>query len=293
MGEARPNLLKFAELLHIRKQMDYDNFICITGIKGSGKSTFAYWLGREYMKGLNRTFDIEKHVVYSDSFQEIFEKIKNAEDGDYIWFDEAGRIILAEDWNSAKSKKLKKMFAEIRTRHLAVVFVVPFSFLRIDKKYREALFNFWVWIPKRSVSVIFEPLIHPTIQGFEEEKITKILSPLKWSRTLQEDTENIIKEALKKCPSFLDVVKFPDMPQDVKQRYLYLRDKEVYTEEEEMPKRLRQIDIGFVKLMLKVSELTGKSISTISKEIGEEMGWHPKNLESYFSSIQRRLQIES
>ena len=266
------HMQQFVKLLHERRKRDYDNFIAVTGVKGTGKSTFLYWAGREYMKQLGREFDLEKSVVYSDSFEEIFTKIKEAKDGDYLWFDEGGRIILAEDWNSANAKRLKKLFAEVRTRHLTVGFAVPFSFLRIDKKYRESFFNFWVWLPRRSFSIVFEPLVHPTLNGFMEEVITKKVKPLSWSKTLVESSETYFYESLKKFPSFLDIINYTAMPERDHKRYLELRDKAVYEEDslDDQPKRV--VDVSFAHLIDRIVAETGKTKNAIFEEIAKQCG---------------------
>ena len=288
-------LRRFIEILDYRRKADYDNFIAVTGLKGVGKSTFLYHLGNEYMKKLGRKFDVENQVIYSDSFEEIYEKVRNAEDGDYLWFDEGGRILLAEDWNSATSKRLKKLFAEIRTKHLCVGFAIPFSFLRIDKKYREGLFNFWVWIPRRGYALTFQPLIHPTQTGFMEEEINRKIKPVAWSDTLKESIENYFYEALKKFPSFTDVVRFAEMPKEIQKRYLILRDKAVYeqSKEEEKDEKLRVSDKAFVKLLERYAVLQKKSIRDVAEELSKELGVPSESLRTTFYRYSKMLKLES
>ena len=280
---------QFVELLHLRRKSDYDNFIPVTGLKGVGKSTFLYHLGNEYMKALGRKFDIEHHVIYSDSFEEIFDKIKNARDGDYLWFDEGGRILLAEDWNSARSKRLKKLFAEVRTRHLTVGFAIPFSFLRIDKKYREGLFNFWVWIPLRGFSLVFQPLIHPTQTGFMEEEINKKIRPLAWSDTLKESAENYFYEALRKFPSFMDVIRYPEMPKKIHEKYLELRDKAVYDEsEEEEQSKIKRAEEGFVKLVDYIRKKYNVEVREIFQEL-ETQYFDSESMRAAYYQLKKRF----
>ena len=233
-----------------------------------------YWLGKEYMTSQNREFDLERHVIYSDDFKEIFEKIRNAKDGDYIWFDEGGRVILAEDWNSANSKKLKKMFSEIRTKHLCIGFAVPFAFTKIDSKYREALINFWGWVPKRGFAVIFEPIIHPTIGGYLEKVIEKKIKLFSWSDSLNEGFEEKLEMTLRQIPSFLDVVRFPPMPQKDHEKYLKLRDKYVYDERDVEDNKLKISDKLLVSYVDTLIE-SGKGTRESFRIIGEKIGLNP------------------
>ena len=284
---------EFVKLLQKRKDKDYDNIIVATGIKGSGKSTFLYHLGNEYMKQLGRKFDLQNSVVYSDSFDEVFDKINKAKDGDYLWFDEGGRLILGEDWNSARSKRLKKMFSEIRTKHLCIGFAMPFSFTRIDKKYRESLINFWAWIPRRGFSLIFEPVIHPTYSGFMEEYFNKIKS-IPWSKTLNENIENFFYNSFKKFSSFLDVLSFTEIPKDKFKEYLRLRDEAVYKlpDDDTMQEKLRFSDKAFIKLVETLSQDKNKSISQVLKDISQSIDANPESLRATYYNIKKRYEAE-
>jgi len=286
------NLRKFVEILIVRREKDFDNFIVVTGIKGSGKSTLLYWIGREYMKALGRDFDLEKHVIYSDNFKEIFEKIRNAQDGDYIWFDEGGRIILAEDWNTANSRKLKKMFSEIRTKHLCIGFACPFAFTKIDVKYREALLNFWIWVPKRGTGFVFEQSVHPTQGGFLEKIIEKKLKVYSWTDSLKEGFEENLLITLKPIPTFLDLIRFVSMPEKEHERYLVLRDKYVYEEKDEKEERQSE---KFMRLVFKtINEMINqnKKLTVIDacKTLAQELNTNPNSLRAYYYEVRKKLE---
>lgn len=275
-------LKKFIDLLHLRREKDYDNMIVLTGIKGSGKSTALYWIGKEYMRRIGREFDLNNHVIYSDNFDEIFTKIRHAQDGDYLWFDEGGRIILAEDWNSANSKRLKKMFSEIRTKHLCIGFAVPFAFTRIDAKYREALINFWIWVPIRGLAVVFEPIVHPTMGGFLEKEVEQKVKRTSWSYSLSNNYESWLLDSLKSVPSFLGSFKYVEIPKKEKEKYLKLRDEAVYSKKENDEEKA---NINYYKFIIyEIEKLTtkGLTVKEASKVLAKELNMNADSLRSLY-----------
>lgn len=275
------HLENFVDLLTWRRRNDFDNFIVLTGYKGVGKSTLAYHIVNRYLQAIDRKIHLKNNVVYSDSVEEIQDKINNSTDGDALWFDEGARLILAEDWNSRNSRFLKKLFAEIRTKHLCVIFCMPYSFTRIDTKYRESLITTWIWLPLRAFGIVFQPIISPTYEGFAETFLSKHNRSHKFfelATSDPDDAKNKILKGVWNAPSFLDSISWPDFPSDQKEKYLKLRDEAVYKSAEEK----RRGNKTKSELMYRLFE---KGMNY--KEIAEVFDANPKTVSSLISQFKK------
>jgi hypothetical protein len=279
------HLKNFIDLLKWRRRKDYDNMIVITGYKGAGKSTLAYHITDRYLQAIGKKMNLSDHVVYSDSIQEIQDKINKAEDGDAIWFDEGARLILGEDWNNRNSRFLKKLFAEIRTKHLCIIFCVPYSFTRIDSKYRESLITTWIWIPLRAYGVMFQPIVSPTYEGFAETYLKKHDKSHKFfelATSDPQDARNQVFNSVRSCPSFFDSLTWPDFPADQKEKYLERRDEAVYKtvdEKERGNKTKSELMYKLHKKGLKYTEIA-EIFDVKPKTVSGQISYYKKKVES-------------
>lgn len=269
--------------LAVRRNSDkFDTFLGVTGDKGTGKSNLSIVIARDYVKLMNKKmntnlkFDIEENVVYSDDPEEIFNKVDSLPLYSCIVFDEAARIILGEDWNSRNSKQLKKMWAEIRTKHLLVVFALPFTMSDVDKKYRNSLFNYWIECPLRNFGLLFEK----TRLGFFDGSIYNEIGTISYSDSLNEErkkkAETNALYKIKRIPSFMGVVRWIEIPEPMRTKYYELRDRAVYekadkeetTEYVPNVKLFNKLRYGFYLLYTYLNEVKGMNLSEVDRVIG-------------------------
>jgi len=254
-----------------RNTNNYDTIVGITGFKGVGKSNLAIDLAMSYSKVMNQEFDIEQQVVYSADPDEIFTKVDNIQQQGALVFDEAARIILAEDWNNKNSKRLKKMWAEIRTKNLLIILVLPFRFNDIDSKYRHSLIDLWIEAPMRN----FGLLMQKTRVGFMENSIYNILGSISYTDSIiperREKVERIVLSKMYRIPSFMWQIKWPEIPKKYRDRYYELRDKAVFEDrqkEQEEDRRYKEIEEQFKMKLLRSSWVINTFKEFLIKEYG-------------------------
>jgi len=265
---------------------DYDCYIAITGNKGTGKSTLSLRMALYYSKlFLNKNFNLRKNIIYTPLVDEIFKKVKNAVDSDVFIFDEASRIILAEEWNKIEHRELKKIFAEIRTKHLFIIFTCPFQFQNIDGKYRNSLLKYWVHCFDRNFGAIFQQNISPAGDAFHIEWFKKRMRFLSVNALFDFRTYGLISSH----PCFYHSVRWTPLPKHIYERYLALRDRFVYDRDvgEEIQQEINMnLSREKEKLMVTVANLKVKGYS--DNEIIKITGLSRYSIMKYLASDKAR-----
>lgn len=221
-------LEKFVDFVKKIQDQDLDVLIAVDGMKGVGKSTLALQLARHYLKKYWNYTDsdfkknLHKFIAYDN--MDVLNKIENAEDGQPLVCDEAVRFALAEDWMKQESKEIKKMFTQMRTKHLFVIFCIP-DFFWIDKKYM-LMVTAWIHVYARGRSVIFFP---DQRIGVEDRWHRKEFKRLLKVPVFMFDNPEKIQKACKRHPNFFDFLSFPPLPQDIYQDYKKVRDNIVFS----------------------------------------------------------------
>ena len=226
------NLDKFVDVLKGLQEKDMDVLIPVTGFKGVGKSTFALQLTRRYLQKYwnwqpeGVTFDtwFKRHLrdfIAYDNF-DVMNKIEKAADSQPLVCDEAVRFAMSEDWMKAESKELKKMFAQIRTKHLIIIFAIP-EFWWIDRKYREDMTLFWAHIIQRGFAVVFTPDMKIGVKDkWHRDIFMKVNRPVNIFTPA-----DAVLSYYRKHPCYWDEIKFPPLPQDIYAKYLTMRNEHV------------------------------------------------------------------
>jgi hypothetical protein len=206
------------------RQANLDMVWAITGRKGCGKSSFAIEVARFYLKKYfgQEYFSPERWIAYDNS--EVMKMIYDLPEGAPLICDEAARFAMGEDWNKAENKEMKKLFAQMRTKHLVVLMCIP-RFDWMDKKYREDMVTHWAWIPSRSNAFVFSPDDNPGERDVWHLKDFQYLGKVGFFT----DTDKLLSKVVKhKC--FWEFFKFPAVPSDIYDRYVEIRDKKAFSE---------------------------------------------------------------
>lgn len=237
---------KFAELLVYRNMANYDTMVLITSEKGSGKSSFAIMLARHICKMLGIRFDPNRHIAYNNA--DVSNKIDSLEKFEPLVCDEAVRFITSEDWAKAENKELKKKLAQVRTKHLFFIMCFPLKIYKVDKTYLENYTNYWCDIYKRGKGVVFVKDKNPSQDSWRMKEFPKIGSYTEFT-----DDEKILKQ-LQKHPNFWMQIKFPKPPKWLYERYLKVREKNVY-DDNEILKSVTKEDIHRALLIMSLRDI--------------------------------------
>jgi len=107
------------------QKKDKDCFIAIDGEEGSGKSTFAFQIG----KYVDPTLDLSRVVFDAEGFRQAIFKAKK---GQCVIFDEAFTGLSSRASLSSMNRVLISLMMQMRQKNLFVILVLPTFFL-LDK----------------------------------------------------------------------------------------------------------------------------------------------------------------
>lgn len=204
------------------------------GVKGLDLNTV--WEPCPHCKNKNRsligptqTLDLDKYTGWD--YEDVREKIMNLPPYSPLMLDEAVRFMMGEDWMRSESKDMKKLFTQMRTKHLAVFGAIP-KFQWMDSKYRNDMTTFWIRILKRSFVVLVQPDLGEAEDPWHMKEFQKILGHYDYHT----DAERLYKVAdrlVAKHPCVFDHFRIPPVPDELYAKYLRLRDKKAYEEKVE------------------------------------------------------------
>lgn len=238
----RKNLEMFLRLLKLNYlDQDKDVMVLITGDKGDGKSSLILRMGLIWSLITGERFSMVRNLTYTNNPQEIKKKLlKIKQKGGYqfLGHDEAARILLGEDWNKKENKELKKVFGEIRTAHALQVFACPFKVTRVDSKYLESFFQFWIHVFDRDKAIIFRKNKNPVGEAYSIDKLKKMIKYIPPHMNKRQWNNLVAK--LSRLPDYYGVVKWGKIPKDIYARYLKQREKAVWAFEEKQKEQKKE-----------------------------------------------------
>lgn len=139
--------------------------------------------------------------------------------------DEAIRFASAADWNKKENKELKKKLAQVRTKHLLYILCFPLKIYKLEKTYLESYTNYWVDLFGRGRGVIYVRDKNPVQDSWRMKDFQKIGSYTEFTDLSK------VEKTLKKHPNFWQIVRFPKPPEWLYTRYLNVREKNIYDDE--------------------------------------------------------------
>lgn len=174
--------------------------------------------------GKQTRLDFMKHLAYDND--EIREVIYEIDPYSPILADEGVRFLMGEDWMTTESKTLKKLFAQMRTKHLIVLANIP-KFAWIDKKYRNVMASFWVRILKRGLAVLMQPDLGETDDPWHLKEFEQMLGSYFYF-TPDEALIKKVERMKSRHPCVFDYFNFPPVPEDIYKEYLTARNRKVF-----------------------------------------------------------------
>jgi len=213
----------FVKHMMYRNLANYDSMVLLTSEKGTGKSSAAIMLAREWCRLLGIRFDPARHIAYNNA--DVMNKIDALNKFEPIVCDEAIRFASAADWNKKENKELKKKLAQVRTKHLFYILCFPLKIYKLEKTYLESYVNYWVDLFARGKGACYVKDKNPVQDSWRMKEFQKIGSYTEFTILSK------VEQNLKKHPNFWMIVKFPKPPGWLYTRYLKVREKNIYDDE--------------------------------------------------------------
>lgn len=213
----------FIEMLLYRNLANYDSMVLMTAEKGTGKSSASIMLARAWCKLIGIKFDPDRHIAYNNS--DVMNKIDKLNKFEPIICDEAVRFVSSEDWAKAENKELKKKLAQVRTKHLLFILCFPLKIYKVEKTYLENFVNYWIDLYGRGTGAIYVKDRNPVGESWRMREFEKL------GHFNEFTNKEKVLQILKKHPNFWQQIKFPKPPKWLYDRYLKVREKNIYDED--------------------------------------------------------------
>jgi len=213
----------FTDYIFQRNLRDFDSTLLITGEKGSGKSSAAIVLAREWCRILGIKFDPKRHVAYTNA--DVVNKVDNLRKFEPLIADESVRFASSEDWNKKENKKLKKKLAQIRRKYHLFILCFPLKINKVEKNYLQSFTNYWIDLFERGNGAVYIKDKNPARDSWRIDDFKKLGSYTEFTSIEK------IKEKLKKHPNFWSMINFPKLPRRIYEKYLNIREQNVYDDD--------------------------------------------------------------
>lgn len=271
----RVTLKTVCSLIRGRVRADWDVVCVITGQEGVGKSTCAYWVG----EGSDTKFDLEKSFIFSPNTSDVIKQVKSLHRYGVVVMDEGIKMAYKGDWQKRVQKRLNKVYTLNRNENKITIICIP-NLADLTKFFRQWRVFLWIHVYARGKAVVFVKIDVPFGgDPWELEKNHKLY--LKTGRKLIFD-EDARVDKLRRVPYFMGEISFPPIPESVMEKYVSLKNKFKYEDEEEdeVPeskmKRQRDILISTLVLLgvstLQIGKALGITRRSIQYAVGKAKG---------------------
>lgn len=256
-------LLKIARAIKRGLREDYDFIAAITGREGSGKSTLEIILAIL----IDKRFHLRNNLSLLPSTGEIKRMFKKIRRYGVLGIDEAIKILHKQDWYNVLQKVLVQMYATERYQNKCTLLAIP-RFVDLNEQFRNHRVNCWFDVVQRGVAFVKVPIPVPYFQDpwlmkENAKRYSWLLKTKKGSQITIEDMQRVEK----KNPCYVDTIRFPDLPKQIKEIYIELRREARLKEEnegvEELPK-------DKVRRALALQILRDKEKGAKNKEVAEK-----------------------
>jgi hypothetical protein len=129
---------------------------------------------------------------------------------------------LSEEWASVENRELRKKLAQIRTKHFLFILCFPMKINKVQKTYLESFVNYWISIFYRGTGAIFIRDMNPAFDAWRIKDFADIGSYNEFT------PREVIMKKLEKHPNFWKMLSIPPLPAKVYEKYLKVREKNVY-----------------------------------------------------------------
>ena len=233
---------KYKKLFRIAREIrrglrdDFDYVAALTGREGVGKTTLEIIL----CILVDPKFKMEKQLSLLPTTGEIKRIFRRVRQYGAMGIDEAIKILHKQDWYNVLQRILVQLYATERFQNKATFLCIP-RFKDLNEHFRNHRVGCWFDVVDRGIAFVKVPVpvpyfADPWLMDDMAKKYNWLLKIKKGSQITIEDMQRIEK----KNPCHVDTIYFPDMPKQIKELYLRLRDearqKERHMQYEEVPK---------------------------------------------------------
>lgn len=159
-----------------------------------------------------------------------------------------GLVVHNSEWAKRENKALKKKLAQVRTKHLFYVLCFPLKINKLEKNYLESFTNYWVDLFARGKGAIYVKDKNPMQDSWRIKDFKNVGSYTEFSSMAH------IEQRLKKHPNFWTTIKFPKPPKWLYDRYLKVREENVY-DDENILKNVSKEDVYNALLVLALRDI--------------------------------------
>jgi hypothetical protein len=264
----KPKFRKLIKLAYaVRKGLkeDYDWVSALTGREGRGKSTLLIIL----LAIIDIQFHMEKNLSLLPSTGEVIRKFRKIRRFGGLGIDEAIKALHKQDWYLDVQKEIIREYATERFKNKATILAIP-RFKDLNENFRNHRINCWLHVHERGLAFCYVPIDIPFFPDpwFMSEMEKKYTTLLKRKRGVNITIEDVLKVE-RDNPCFVDVIEFPDLPDDIKEVYLTLK-IDARTQEEKNGLLDSVVDKDKVRKAMSIQIVKLRESGKKRKEIAEE-----------------------
>jgi hypothetical protein len=194
--------------------------VLLTSDKGGGKSSAALMIAIHWCKLLGLKFSPERNIAYTNA--DVSNKLENLQKFEVIICDESVKFASADEWAKRDNRILRKKLAMVRPKHLLFIMCFPFKIYKLEKTYLESMTTYWIDLYSRGEGAVFVKDKNPVHDTWRLKDFLKLAAYNEFT------PKSTIEKELKKHPNFWQRVIFPKPSELVYNRYLNVRESNVY-----------------------------------------------------------------
>jgi hypothetical protein len=258
-------LIKLAYAVRKGLKSDYDWVCALSGREGIGKSTLLIIISAI----IDVQFYMEKNLSLMPSTGEVLRKFRKIRRYGCLGIDEAIKALHKQDWYQDVQKEIIREYATERFRNKATILAIP-RFRDLNENFRNHRVNCWLHVHDRGIAFCYVPIDipffpDPWFMGELEKKYTALLKRKRGTNVTIEDMLKVERDN----PCFVDLIEFPDLPDELKEVYLTLK-IEARNNEEQDGLKDSVVDKDKVRKAMSIQIVKLRESGKKRKDIAEE-----------------------
>ena len=205
-----------------RIDIKWDCVAVIDGEEGVGKTTLAIVMA--YL--LDDKFDLDRNIAYLPTTSEVEEKFHEIDTKQVLIIDEAIKALYKLRFMDKMQSRINTMYATERKQRKITFLCIP-RFTDLNEFFRNDRIQFWIHVVDRGLAVAFvkdKVNIFGSDRWHMKEEYKKICLATHKKRFSEMGTEEAVK-IYEKSQHFWFAFRFPELPEEVEDRYLELREQ--------------------------------------------------------------------